>query len=192
MRVKKSDEELQIVWGEVYAPGLPDSQGDFMSAETIRKMAHDFMANMRVGQIDTNHNNELVDAVVVESFIARDGDPVFIPGSWVAGVHIRDADTWEAVKKGEFNGFSVEASAKGRDVEIEIEVPEYVDGETSEVDGHTHKFRVFFDEEGNFLGGVTDDEQDHQHEIIKGTVTEKAKGHTHRFSFYEVFLNGES
>jgi Putative phage serine protease XkdF len=31
--IKKADEELQVVWGEVYAPGIPDSQDDFMTAE---------------------------------------------------------------------------------------------------------------------------------------------------------------
>ena len=29
--------------GEVYAPGFPDSQGDYMTRETIREMAFEFM-----------------------------------------------------------------------------------------------------------------------------------------------------
>ena len=30
--IKKYDDEQQLVYGEVYAPSIPDSQGDYMSA----------------------------------------------------------------------------------------------------------------------------------------------------------------
>ncbi len=74
MEIRKFDEDLQIVYGEVYAPsGVPDSQGDVMSAEAIRKMAHKFLADMRVDQIDINHDHSMTGANVVESFIARRG-----------------------------------------------------------------------------------------------------------------------
>jgi hypothetical protein len=43
LTIKKQDDALQVVWGEVYAPGFPDSQGDFMTAETVREMAWRFM-----------------------------------------------------------------------------------------------------------------------------------------------------
>ena len=43
MAISKLDHELQVVYGEVYAPGFPDSQGDFMTRETIREMAFEFM-----------------------------------------------------------------------------------------------------------------------------------------------------
>ena len=42
MAISKVDAELQIVYGEVYAPDFPDSQGDYMSRETIREMAFEF------------------------------------------------------------------------------------------------------------------------------------------------------
>ena len=42
MAIRKVDHELQIVYGEVYAPEFPDSQGDYMSRETIREMAFEF------------------------------------------------------------------------------------------------------------------------------------------------------
>lgn len=192
MRIRKLDNELQIVFGEVYAPGFPDSQGDFMTEESIQKMAHRFMENLRLRHIDTNHNNEKIDAVVVESFLARKGDLDFIPGSWVVGVHVADKDQWGKIKKGEFNGFSIEGGAVGVVKEIEIEVPEYVIGKTDEVAEHSHRFTVHFDEEGQFLGGTTDDEAGHSHEIKKGTMTEEVNGHSHRFSFYEVILNEQA
>ena len=33
----------QIVYAEVYAPNVLDTHGDYMTAETIEKMAHDFL-----------------------------------------------------------------------------------------------------------------------------------------------------
>ena len=38
---KKSDAKQQIVFGEVYVPNRRDTDGNFMTAETIEKMAHD-------------------------------------------------------------------------------------------------------------------------------------------------------
>lgn len=189
LTLRKYDEELQIVYAEVYAPGVPDSQGDFMVSEEIRKAAHNFLKQMRVDQIDVNHNNELTGAFVVESFIARKGDPEFISDSWVVGVHIPDPDLWGQVKKGELNGFSMEAVVRRTQREIEIEVPETVVGKTDSVQNHTHTFTVKFSEEGDFLGGSTNDVNGHSHKITKGTATDTADGHTHRFSFVEAFVN---
>lgn len=190
MNVLKVDEELQVVYGEVYAPDVPDSQGDFMSAENIRKMAHKFLENLRQMQIDTNHNNLAIKATVVESFIAREGDSVFIPGSWVVGVHVEDPDIWAGIKDGTFNGFSFEGAVRGQVVELEMEIPEHVLGETDTAQDHSHKFKVSYDKNGNFLGGETDEVAGHTHRIVKGTVTEEALGHTHRFSVVEAFING--
>ena len=44
---KKSDAKKQIVFGEVYVPNVRDTDGNFMTAETIEKMAHDFLANKK-------------------------------------------------------------------------------------------------------------------------------------------------
>ena len=42
---KKSDAKKQIVFGEVYVPDRKDTDGNFMTAETIEDMAHDFLVN---------------------------------------------------------------------------------------------------------------------------------------------------
>ena len=191
--IRKIDEELQIVYGEVYAPDVVDAHGDMMTAEEIRKAAHRFLASRRTTKVDVNHDNNIADAVVVESFIAREDDPVFIPGSWVVGVHIADPDLWDAVKSGDLNGFSMQALAKREPVgEIEIEIPESVSGETepaTEGDPHTHRFTVYFDEDGKFAGGETNTVKGHKHRISRGTVTEEVEGHSHRYSFLELLLN---
>jgi len=185
--IKKSDDELQIVYGEVYAPTIPDSQGDFMTRETIREMAHNFLRKGLVQNIDIQHTREQSGAYVVESFVAREDDPTFIPGSWVLGVKIPDPEVWALVKSGELNGFSMDGEGVRRAMTYEFEVPPVIEGMTEETDGHRHRFAVQYDEHGNFLGGVTDKAPDgHYHRIRAGTVTDEAQGHSHRFSFLEA------
>jgi hypothetical protein len=191
---KKADDELQIVWGEVYVPDIPDSQGDYMTAIEIRKMAYQFMANGNVEQIDVNHDNKLYGCYVVESFIARSDDTTFIPGSWVMGVHVPDLAIWSAIKSGELNGFSLQALTLGEDKEIEIEVPPQITGQTENTDGHTHTFSVAFSDDARFLGGMTGLIDGHTHQIKKGTITEPGgkDGHVHRFAFLDEFVHAQN
>lgn len=190
--IKKSDDELQIVWGEVYAPGFPDSQGDFMTADTVQEMAYEFMRKSQLDSIDTGHSREKNGSYIVESFIAREDDPVFIPGSWVIGVKVPDGDVWGMVKSGELNGFSIDGHGVRVESVIEVTLPDLLKGETDEVAGHKHLFFVKFDAEGNFLGGETSAGPDgHVHKILRGTVTEESGGHAHRFSFVEGVLDAK-
>lgn len=193
VQLTKFDDEQQLVYGEVYAPGFPDSQGDFMTRETIQVMAHDFMRRGLVSKIDVNHSQQESGCYVVESFIARDNDDTFIPGSWVLGVKVPDTQTWSLIKSGELNGFSLDGVGVRVDTVIEVEMPETISGETVESDGHRHRFFVKYDKDGNFLGGRTDRAPDgHWHEILRGTATELTGGHSHRFSFVEGVLNAQA
>jgi len=186
--IKKTDDEEQLVFGEVYAPGFPDSQGDFMTKAAIKKMAYNFMKKSRMGNIDTQHDQVIKGSHVVESFIARDDDSLFIPGSWVLGVKCDDAE-WAMVKSGEINGFSLDGMAARNPVMLDIEIPDILKGETTEADSHSHTFFVKFDDSGNFLGGHTSPGRDgHIHQIKAGTCTEFTNGHNHRFSFVEGVL----
>jgi hypothetical protein len=195
VQIKKLDREEQVVFGEVYAPGFPDSQGDFMSPDEIKKMAYNFMRKGALSNIDTNHTQTPNGSYVVESFIARDDDPVFIPGSWVLGVKVPDQGVWQMVKSGELNGFSLDGFGVRTDSVFSVEMPELLKGETTEVSDHSHVFTVKFDRAGNFLGGTTDPGRDgHVHKIARGTATERAgvPAHSHRFSFVEGVLNASS
>lgn len=189
LRLRKFDEELQIVYGEVYAPDFPDSQGDFMTVEEVRKMAHSFLKSMRVAKVDTNHDNNENGSAVVESFVAREGDQDFIPDAWVVGIHVPDGIVWQKIKSGELNGFSMEAMVKSRPQFIEIEVPEELVGKTAMEMNHEHEFMLVIDDEGNFVGGRTNMVDGHWHEILSATVTEKSMGHAHRYSFVEEALS---
>ena len=186
--VLKKDAKQRLVFGEVYAPNRPDSDGEFMVAESITKMAYKFMRERKLNKVDSMHSNVLVDgASVVESFIARKGDPDFIEGAWVVGVHIPKDEDWEKVEKGEWNGFSIEAMVTKVPVDVTIELPPIISGKTmksGEVE-HIHSFHVAYDEHGRFLGGKTDTVEGHYHTIKRGTMTDEASSHTHRFSHIE-------
>jgi len=117
---KKADEAKRIVYGEVYVPwtgdGPPpadarDTDGHWMRPEEIEKMAHRFMENLRLTKIDKQHDEEPDEGIVVESFIARPGDPDFTPGAWVLGTKIIKDETWEAIQKGEITGYSMAGAA---------------------------------------------------------------------------------
>ena len=191
----KFDDEKQLAYGEVYIPMVPDSQGDFMTAAEIEKMAHGFMMDGLLRGVDTEHDLEDNGSVVVESFIARKGDPDFIEGSWVAVVKVTD-ELWPLVKSGELGGFSMYGKGERVPTYITIEVPDdgIVKGETDSAEDHTHVFMLRFDDAGNFLGGQTNEVNGHSHGIKKGTVTEDAgpegQEHRHRFSFVEALQSG--
>jgi Putative phage serine protease XkdF len=189
----KADDELQIVWGEVYVPGFPDSQGDFMTTTEVRKMAHSFMARggspdygMKCTDID--HDGTIYKVAVVESFIARKDDPDFIPGAWVVGTYVEDPKVWAGIKKGEFNGFSMEALVYDKPCDLDVEFPDSIEGVTLKADAddpHTHVYKVMLDYAGQIIGGETNFVKGHRHMIKRGTITEEAEGHRHRFSFLD-------
>ena len=188
--IAKFDTAKRIAYGVVYAPNVPDSQGDYMTADEIEKMAHAFLRKGFVNEIDTEHDLKNNGSAVVESFIARKGDTDFPEGAWVMGVHIPDDDLWAAVEKGEIGGFSMYGKAVREPRMIEIEVPDdgVLKGETADYDGHQHTYLLQFSlETGACLGGVTDEVAGHSHVIKKGTVTEPGgpDQHRHRFSFTE-------
>ena len=195
VKISKVDEVKRLAYGEVYIPMIPDSQGDFMTASTVEKIAHKFLKNGFVENIDLSHDLEKSGVVVVESFIARKDDPDFIEGSWVLGVFVEDDDTWESVKKGDFGGFSMSGTGTKEQKIIEIEIPEsgILKGDTQPVDDgdHIHEYEISFSDEGVFLGGATSENDDHAHLIKQGTVTEEANGHRHRFNFIEALIPDE-
>ncbi len=192
LKIKKTNEELQVVVSEVYAPNMLDSQGDFMTAEEICKMAYEFMINARTDQVDVNHDNNLYGCYVVESFIARDDDSIFIPGSWVVGIYVPDAALWNAIKNGELDGFSMEAECfRKKGVEIEMDCPLALKGHCEKAqDGRSHEFVVKIETNGKFSGGRTsaDPVDGHFHTITKGALTDVANGHTHEYFFAEEVI----
>ena len=188
VQIKKLDSARQMIWAEVYVPMVPDSQGDFMSAQEIEQAAHNFMRGQRMYNIDTEHNLQKNESCVIESFIARPGDPEFVPGSWVVGIHIVDPAQWAAVEKGEINALSMYGSGAREDALIEIEIPDdgIIKGDTQDFGGHKHQFFMQFDADGRILKGFTDEVNGHSHVIKGGTITDVSQGHAHRYSMSDA------
>jgi hypothetical protein len=181
---KVSPDDERLVTGQVYAPDSLDSHGHFMTAAELKKVAHNFLADGLLTSIDVQHDNIPVDAVIVESFIARKGDPDFEEGAWVATTKINDPAVWSMVKNGQINGYSFEILTYREDLVVEIEYKSWYFGFTDPDphDRHTHPFIVRLDENGEIVPTMTGLGSDGSpaHPITKSNVTGAASGHTHR------------
>ena len=109
--ITKFDEEKMLASAVVYLPDEPDTQGDFMDAETLEKAAFGFMKSGATENVDIEHNLRPTGSAVVESFIAKQGDALFPEGSWVATVKATP-EVWEDIKSGRLNGFSIYGSGQ--------------------------------------------------------------------------------
>lgn len=184
--IKKSDDEdeRQLVYAEVYAPNLVDTDNEFMSEDDIEKMAHEFLSSGKINKIDVQHDFKESGCLVVESFIARKGWEPFVEGAWVMGVWCPD-EIWAKIKSGELNGFSFAGITQKYPAKVLVEVTKQLVGitEKSTVDiipSHEHTFTIYFDNKGQIVSGKTDVVQAHSHLILKGTATEIELDHSHR------------
>jgi len=100
--------EKQLIVGIVYEPMVVDSQGDFMVTEEIEKTCNEFNVHFRA--IDKDHNCIPGAGQVVQSYTAPtdmeiEGN-IVKAGSWVI-VTKADDETWEEVKKSNYQGYSM-------------------------------------------------------------------------------------
>lgn len=174
----------RVVYAEVLVPDTPNVYGDYWTKEKIREAAYAFME--RGFGIDVEHDNlDRTGAVsVVEAFVARDDDSVFVPGAWVVGMKINDDTIWEGVLSGDINGYSYEAMVTFLAATLSYEESGTRAGttEADPIDGHTHEYLVIVDEAGRTKSGGTSETNGHSHTISGATVTDEADGHTHRFN----------
>ena len=193
IRKEEAAAKQQVAFGAVYMPGVVDSQNDFMRADEIRKAAYDFLRRGTTDAIDTQHNNQKSGAYVVESFLSKAGDADFpIPGTWVVGIHVPDADLWAQIEKGEIGGLSMEVVARRlNDQPVTERKARYANGKakgkTYKTGDHEHTYEVAYGPNGEFLGGRTDEVDGHFHVIKGGVITEEVGDHRHRFSTIEHF-----
>lgn len=187
-RIVIKSEAERLVYGEVYAPMQIDTDGEAMTAEEIKKMAYKFLMEGRTSKIDVQHNYRESGCAVVESFLARDNDPDgFVKGSWVLGVKIFPDELWEAVQKGELNGFSFASPKSGEtQVHAKVNIVRKMVGESEKsedgglVPAHNHPIDIEFDDEGHVTQGTTEIRLGHAHDIRRTTATEKSMEHSHR------------
>lgn len=182
----------RVVFSEILIPDTPNAYGDISSAAAIEEFAYQFA--MQGYGIDVNHDNVNVmggKAVVVETFIARAGDPDFIVGSWVVGMKILDDNLWQEIVKGNINGYSYEAMCYMQEVIIQNKRNRTVSGTTEPdlQDGHTHTYVAVLDALNRPITGSTGVTDGHSHKITSHTYTDASDSHRHR---YQVITNGEN
>ncbi len=115
----KADNERQVAYGIAY-PAMPlgwkDTQSDWANLDTIERMAHTFMLKSRRYDIQHQRDASPTEAVVVESYLApvdfeMNGYKV-TKGSWVVATHFPDAASWQMVKSGKVNAYSIRGRGK--------------------------------------------------------------------------------
>lgn len=188
--VIKSEAE-RLVYGEVYAPYQIDTDGEAMTPEDVKKMAHNFLASGRVHKIDVQHNLEESGCRVVESFLARKADPDgFLEGAWVLGVHVVPDEVWINVLKGELNGFSFYGPVSKVSAQATVDIVLRLVGKTeASTDGllppHDHDLDIQFNSEGRVIPSLSGKSFGHAHPVLRTTATEEAMEHSHRMVLIE-------
>lgn len=184
MRAVIRDEDQHLVVGEVYVPNRLDSDNEFMQKDEIEAAARRFMLQNANTNVDREHNFKQSPEgdTIVQSYIAKANDPDgYIEGSWIAEGYVRDPDRWEAIKRGEINGWSLAGHADKVPRTVTITALTSMNTETLPHSDHSHNFTIKFDEDGRVLPTQTEIAEGHYHSIRKTTATEESNGHSHRF-----------
>ena len=111
--IAKADQEKRLVYGVVMEPGTTDTQGDVLSAETIEAACHDFMRRYRqqVAKLGLGHRREARAVHIAESYLAPAeitiGEQTAKAGSWILVSKVQDDRLWEAIKSGQYTGYSM-------------------------------------------------------------------------------------
>lgn len=110
----RKDEDEQIATGVLLVPDRIDSQGDWFTPETIRRVARDYMIRLQAGEaeqkimhaVGAGEKVALVENRVLESAESI-GDGEHGPGTWVVSVKVRDSRLWKLFQNETISGFSI-------------------------------------------------------------------------------------
>jgi len=118
----KANIEEQTVTGVVLQPEVVDAQGDIMSAEVIRKAAHNFLSKYNkatklgfMHKIFGKYKFELYQSWIAPQDVVINGTTVKA-GSWVMTVYVGDRKIWKLVKAAKIKGFSIGGKARAKKV----------------------------------------------------------------------------
>ena len=142
-----TDDEKRLVRGVVMRADFPiyrrdERMGEYYiiyKPETIRAMAEKYLAESRQNDVNVMHSTDVDGVQMVQWFIKGDGVSVtgfddIADGSLFAEFHILNDEVWEAVKSGEYKGFSLEGFfdlAPERDKQTAEEIVDDLDGQFS-------------------------------------------------------------
>lgn len=116
--------ERHMIYGAALIPDMDiyrnDGENEYyisFSKESISKMSQDFMREYRQHEVKTDHEDIANEVFVTESWIVEDSYKdksnalgISVPeGTWMVAMKVNNIETWERIKAGELNGFSVES-----------------------------------------------------------------------------------
>lgn len=187
LHTRDDPEWERVVFAEILIPETPNVYNDYWTKESIKEAAYRFMQDGFGIDLDHDNLDRTGGVYVVEAFIAREGDPDFIEGSWVVAMRIDDLDLWQQVLDGKINGYSYEAMVQFFDAELVMEDDGIRQGDTEPdlTDGHTHEFMVIVDENNRPISGGTSEANGHSHTISTHTTTDESGGHQHRYNLVQ-------
>ena len=119
-----TEDDQMIITGPAMTPGvlIPRKDGDdatfhvYFTAETIEKISRKFLEESKHNNTDINHDNSVVtENTLLESWIVDNPEMdksksygFDVPtGTWMVSYKINNKDTWNQIKNGELNGFSI-------------------------------------------------------------------------------------
>lgn len=119
----KLEDEKRLLVGAALVPNKPiyrnvNGKEFYISFDeaTIEKLAQDFLANDYQHNITVEHQENVDDIVVVESWIKTSendksvgyglNEPI---GTWFIGMKVNNDQIWQRIKDGYYKGFSIEA-----------------------------------------------------------------------------------
>jgi hypothetical protein len=123
IEIKKSDEE-GVVYGIVYSPDEVDTDGDYATADEIKKAAYSFMKNKNTANVDKDHSFDIEKAYIAQSWIIKSGDATFPDekeGSWAVAIQLEDDALIKSVKDGEIAGISMAGTAMKKEDSQSVE-----------------------------------------------------------------------
>lgn len=145
IEVKLSSDERHICYGPALIPNKDiyrnNGEQEFyinFTEESIVKMSQDFMKNYKQHEVNLQHEENVDEVFVAESWIVEDPykDKANALGfnvpknTWMIGMKVNNIDTWERVKSGELKGFSVESAIHLEEFNKQNENTMEVDNET--------------------------------------------------------------
>ena len=119
-----SDDDQMIITGPAMTPNtLIPRKGEngetfhvYFTEDTIKKISKKFFEYNKLHNTDVNHDNDVTtNNTLLESWIVEDPEMdkskkygFDVPtGSWFVSYKINDKETWQKIKDGELNGFSI-------------------------------------------------------------------------------------
>lgn len=123
LQILLEKEDKHIIVGCALVPDKPiyrnqDGEEFYIqfSAETIEKLAHNYLANDRVYSFSTDHKDVADDVYIIETWLktsendkSKDYDLDVPIGSWMVMAKVENDEIWNRIKEGELQGFSIEA-----------------------------------------------------------------------------------